>query len=372
MSKTLSLAALYVVLGGGVAIAQTLRIDRDKVLAAVGELQPESIDLRPVLPGPGRVLRQSISRPGASSMRLHFLVAQQPAEASWHVEIVPSSGARQRYRPEPGETEFWTADIPGANAAIELFTTTAGALPLVLTIDQVVVPKPPIKPKSISGDNQLELYRVQAEPVRTLGRSVVRLRFVDDVKKKVFTCTGFLVFTTSHVLTNEHCINSDKEMRSALVDFDFDGGGVPATTVKLRRLLMSDAALDFSLLELTGPADRAVLALKSGGDTDGVPLIIVQHPGGEVKQISVRDCRVRGARMSGVSVAMTDFGHTCDTLGGSSGSPVFDSSTFTVVGLHHFGFFDGDPNPVNQAVRIPLVLEAIRKKFPTLTGPGTE
>ena len=239
-------------------------------------------------------------------------------------------------------------------------------------IDQVIVSKPPVKPKSIVGPDQREPYRDQQEPIRTLGRSVVRLRFVDDDRKKEFTCTGFLVFTSSHVLTNEHCINSNKEMRSALVDFDFDGGGSPMRSVRLSKLLDSNVELDYSLLELAEPADRSVLVLRSDSDADGRGLLIVQHPGGEVKQVSIRDCKVKGPQLPGTSATATDFGHTCDTLGGSSGSPVFDPTGLTVVGLHHFGFFDGDPNPVNQAVRIGLVVEAIRKKFPELTGPPTQ
>jgi len=350
--------------------ARQLRVDPDRVLASVGEQQAENIEIVPTTAGPGRVFRQAVSKPGTSRLRFHLTIIDQPAEPSWHMEVVSAGGARQRYRPGPGETEFWTDETNGNSATLELFTTAA-VVKLKLVIDQVIVSKPPTKPKSISGQSQFELYRNQGEPIRTLGRSVVRLRFVDDEKKKEFTCTGFLVFTSAHILTNEHCINSDKEMRSALVDFDFDGGGAPTRTVRLRKLLDSNVELDYSLLELAEPADRSVLVLKSNSDADGRALFIVQHPGGEVKQVSIRDCKVKGPQMPGTTATPTDFGHTCDTLGGSSGSPVFDPTGLTVVGLHHFGFFDGDPNPVNQAVRIGLVIDAIRKKFPALVGPPT-
>ena len=363
-------AAVCLALHPAPAAARQLRVDPDKVLASVGELQAENIELVPTVGGPGRVFRQAVSKPGTASLRFHVTVVDQPADQSWHMEVASAGGARQHYRPGPGETEFWTDEIKGNSATVELFTTAA-AVKLKLVIDQVVVSKQPVKPKSIVGQDQRELYREQQEPIRTLGRSVVRLRFIDDEKKKEFTCTGFLVFTSAHILTNEHCINSDKEMRSALVDFDFDGGGATTRTVRLRKLLDSNVELDYSLLELAEPADRSVLVLKSNSDADGRALFIVQHPGGEVKQVSIRDCKVKGPQIPGTTATPTDFGHTCDTLGGSSGSPVFDPTGLTVVGLHHFGFFDGDPNPVNQAVRIGLVIEAIRKKFPALTGPST-
>jgi Trypsin-like peptidase domain len=372
MRNAITAAAVCLTMLPASAGARQLRIEREKVLATVGQVLPENIELVPALPGPGRVLTQAVSKGATSTLRLHFTITQQPVEPSWHMEIVTRAGARQSYRPRPADTEFWSAEIPGSSATVELFTTAAN-VPLKLIIDRAIVSQAPVKPRSISPDgNQLEPYRGQAEPIRTLGRSVVRLRFVDDDQKKVFTCTGFLVFTSAHILTNEHCINTDTEMRSALVDFDFDGGGAAMRTVRLGKLLATDPVLDFSLLELAEPADRAVLTLKATGAVDGRPLLIVQHPGGEVKQVSVRGCKVKGTQVSGTTAALTDFGHLCDTLGGSSGSPVFDPAGFTVVGLHHFGFFEGDPTPVNQAVRIGLILDAIRQKFPALTGPATE
>ncbi len=67
----------------------------------------------------------------------------------------------------------------------------------------------------------------------------------------------------------------------------------------------------------------------------------------------------------------TDFEHRCDTLGGSSGSPVLDRASLNVVGLHHLGFLEGD-TPVNRAVLIADVLAKIRTQFPDLGKPGTQ
>lgn len=349
------------------AHAQPISVARERVLTTVGEVLDRSIALEPLQPGPGRVFRRAIPVPSTSSIRLHFTIESQPSEQSWHVEVVAANGARQRYRPEPGESEFWTREIPGATVTVEI-VSTAASLPLKIAIDRITVTKPPIKPKAIVGPDQRELYRLQSEPIRTLGRSVMRLRFVDDVKKKVFVCTGFLIFTSAHVLTNDHCINSIPEMKSALADFDFDGGGTTPQSVGFRKLLMSDGPLDFSLLELEQPADRAALSAGTA-PADKRSLVVIEHPAGEIKQVSIRDCAIKGAQVSGTTSATTDFGHTCDTLGGSSGSPVFDPVSFAVVGLHHLGFLDGDPQAVNRAVHMQRVIEAIRKKFPDLLKP---
>jgi hypothetical protein len=103
-----------------------------------------------------------------------------------------------------------------------------------------------------------------------------------------------------------------------------------------------------------------------GGATvaEGQALVIIEHPAGEHKQASIDDCKVRTASRPGVTARLTDFGHLCDTLGGSSGSPVLDRQTGRVVGLHHLGFLSNDPNPVNQAVHMGLVLEDLQRKAP--------
>jgi V8-like Glu-specific endopeptidase len=84
---------------------------------------------------------------------------------------------------------------------------------------------------------------------------------------------------------------------------------------------------------------------------------MVQHPAGEPKQVSRKGCFVSALSAQGVS-EKTDFGHKCDTLGGSSGSPVLNEQ-FAVVGLHHFGFEGADPwRDQNRAVSIDLIRNA--------------
>jgi hypothetical protein len=111
-------------------------------------------------------------------------------------------------------------------------------------------------------------------------------------------------------------------------------------------------------------------------------LVIVQHPSGEPKQASIADCQLSGpdrvpvppggtcvyGNLPGVNRVgvtpgdKTDFGHLCDTKGGSSGSPVADWDTGLVVGLHHFGFLDGSADPVNQAVVHTRILQDILRQ----------
>jgi hypothetical protein len=96
-----------------------------------------------------------------------------------------------------------------------------------------------------------------------------------------------------------------------------------------------------------------------------MPFVIVQHPDGRPKEISIDKCQLKGTKRMGVSDT-SDFGHTCDTEGGSSGSPVISLGTNEVVGLHHFGFSDDDVDPVNQGIYMGQILADIQKTHPEL------
>jgi hypothetical protein len=362
------LAAALVILPGLVA-AQPMTIERSRVLGTAGVVQVVDMPLHPLTPGLGRVFRQPVSALNTTKFRLRFRIDEQPAQAVWHVEVSTPSGQRWTYSPSSADVkEFWSAEIRGNNADVEVHSTDPQPA-LKLVIDRVVRAAPVTSPQSITQPDQREAYRTKGDPIRTLGRSVVKLQFVDDDQKKVFVCTGFLAFTNRHLLTNDHCINSDAEMRSALAEVDFDGGNATPRSVRFSKLLMSDKALDFSLLELAEPLDRSVLTL-GAAPAAGAALVIIQHPAGETKQVSIVDCKVDDESVSGTTNDETDFEHRCDTLGGSSGSPMFDAQAFKVVGLHHLGFNPLN-KPVNRAVQMKLVLAKINEKFPTLVKPAS-
>jgi hypothetical protein len=347
---------------------QTISVERSRVLGTAGVVQVVDMPLHPLIAGPGRVFRQPVSAANTTRFRLRFRIDEQPAQPTWHVEVSTTAGQRWGYSPASADVkEFWSDEILGTNAEVQVHSADPQPA-LKLVIDRIVKATPVARPQSITMPDQREPYRTKAEPIRTLGRSVVRLQFVDDNEKKVFVCTGFLAFTNRHLLTNDHCINSDAEMRSALADVDFDGGTAKPRSVRFAKLLMSDGPLDFSLLELAEPLDRGVLIL---GDAPAAAadLVIIQHPAGETKQVSIVDCKVDDESVSGTTNDETDFEHRCDTLGGSSGSPMFDAKTLKVVGLHHLGFNPLN-KPVNRAVQMKLVIAKINEKFPALVKPS--
>lgn len=362
-----ALPAMLLVVAVTTVSAQPISVEREKVLGTYGTVDAFDLNVQPSSLGPGTVLTETVTKAGAAAIRLHFSVIQRGVPGAWSVAV--RSGDRQwEYVPAADETEFWSDEMPGASAVVTLISSVARP-GVQLKVDRLAVSVQPTAPQSIVGADEREPWDQVQDPFRTLGRSVVRLRFVDDVKEKVFVCTGWLVFNSRHLLTNEHCINSVAEMRSALADVDFNQGATPARSVRFRRLMLSDARLDFSLLELEQPLDRPALVLGTAAAAGKQALGIVQHPAGQPKQLSERGCTVSLASVAGVTADTTDFEHACDTLGGSSGSPVFDRTTLNVVGLHHLGFLPGD-KPVNRAVHIGAVLARIGASFPNLVKGG--
>jgi hypothetical protein len=229
-----------------------------------------------------------------------------------------------------------------------------------LVVDRYLPLSAPPRQESITGRDQRAAIGTQAQRIRDWGRSVARIRFVGDEGIAYF-CTGFLV-APDLLLTNEHCIQSERERRSALVDFDYDTAGSRARPYLLSTTVLLDAGLDYGLFRLKKTPGRPPLPLRDTQIADGQALLIIQHPAGEPKQVSLTQCTVSQTSLKGRGEPGTDFGHLCDTLGGSSGSPVQDPRNGDVVGLHHLGFRKGSPGAVNQAVKIGKILQDIQDR----------
>ena len=361
--KTAVLVVAAILAPMTMAHAQRMSVERERVVGQFGDVNIVNIRVEPLRIGPGVVFTQAIRHPGAETIRLHFRVEEGGSSPFWSVAVV-ARNRRWEYRPDDGESEFWSDEMPGDNARIELISTMARP-PVRLVVDETAGAKRPTVPKSTTDPDQREKNWSRVDDVmKALGRSVVRLRFVDDDKRKVFSCTGWLVFSSRHILTNDHCINTDREMRSALADVDYDEDRQPERSLRFKKLLDHNDRLDFALLELAQPLDRPPLTISLTVPSHK-ELAIIQHPEGAPKQLSLLGCLVGLASVAGTTDDQTDFEHVCDTLGGSSGSPVIDRQSRAVVGLHHLGYLDGD-RPVNRAVLIGQIIDRLKGKFPDI------
>lgn len=197
------------------------------------------------------------------------------------------------------------------------------------------------------------------------GRPVARLSFTSGGIR--YVCTGFLVGNQNRLLTNNHCISTAAEAASATVSFNFEdderGLARTARNFSVTSVVATDAGLDYSLLQLSGnpQATYGSLPVDSRAIVNNETINIIQHPGGRRKLVSETGCTVTDP-----TINTDEFRHECDTEGGSSGSPVFDTD-LEVVGLHHASS-SGRVCP-NFAVRIQSVVnDLIGKGFPL--GPA--
>ena len=337
-------------------LGQDLAAERERVMKPIARVKDVDLPLRPLEEGLGLVFVRDVREPGALNLRLHFTVDNAAeAAASWAIQVKDAAGqlAWSAWAGEVGGS-FWSDEIEGEAARVEVYSARP-ANPVRLRIDKLVAPTRKVEPLSITGDrNDLASITIRGHDpwIVDRGKSVARVRYVGD-NGAAYSCTAFLV-TRELMLTNQHCLATASEMDSAQVDFDFDAEGTRPKTLRLRELLQTSFALDYALVRLKKPVDRVPLRLDSAPPPDREQLLVIQHPNGEPKQISLRDCKVDGIPVAGRQDPATDFGHQCDTMTGSSGSPVFRFGTKTVVGLHHLGY---DAQTVfNRAVHIDRVL----------------
>jgi hypothetical protein len=154
--------------------------------------------------------------------------------------------------------------------------------------------------------------------------------------------TGWLI-GPKHIITNHHVVNarSDGELPAEPEDFksqacnleiqfDFDSDSDPGLKFKSIALKASDSKLDYIILELDGEPGRLPLPLwgRAIDFTEGarLPVNIIQHPGGQPKQMAIRNNLA--ATLQG-----SDLAYYTDTKAGSSGSPVCNDR-WQVLALH--------------------------------------
>ncbi|KAG6613522.1 serine protease V8 [Phytophthora cinnamomi] len=171
-----------------------------------------------------------------------------------------------------------------------------------------------------------------------------------------FFCTGWLLGSEGHVITNHHCISTQDHASNTEFEFMAEGsscgvncasafacrGNVVASSATL---VYADPTLDYALVKLpNNPSwQYGYLQLRSSGAVMNERIYVPQHPAGWGKRIAMKTDNgwgtVTSLTMGGC--ANDQVAYYLDTQGGSSGSPVIAWSDNTVVSLHHCG---GCPN----------------------------
>jgi V8-like Glu-specific endopeptidase len=304
-----------------------------------------------------------------AEVRLHVKVSEA-ASLPFEIRVSDMNGQEieriDSDSPLIRDGEFWTSLVPGRKAKLEL-VTTSDPTPIEILVDRYAYSITSAKPQATVGaDDKIEIKDAPSEIFR-LSPPIARL--VIMMQRGGAYCTGFLL-TKNLLLTNQHCIQNDDEARSTVAEFKYENPNPKPSQYHVLKLEAVDKSLDYALVRVDrNPGEQfkpVDIGLEATGIAEKMNLAVIQHPAGRPKMAAIKDCKIDGLNRMGVEQTGTDFGHSCDTLGGSSGSPVFALSGLRVVGLHHLGFREGIDLPVNQAVYLSKVLADVKDRNPVV------
>jgi endonuclease G len=205
------------------------------------------------------------------------------------------------------------------------------------------------------------------------ARAVGRVDVRDHAGRVLGFGTGSMV-TARLLLTNHHVLPDSQTAANSEIEFNFEDG-LDGQPLQPRRFaldpasfFLADQELDFALVAVAaGPQELALFGFNrtiaaEGKAIAGDFVTIVQHPGGQKKQVALRDNRI-------VDVFDQFLHYAADTEPGSSGSPVFNDQ-WELVALHHASVPAPDHpelgRVVNEGIRVSRLLRFIAAQ--ALTG----
>ena len=197
---------------------------------------------------------------------------------------------------------------------------------------------------------------------RQFGAPIARLDMLledENGDRFVSTCTANLI-AKDVLLTNYHCIpgmEKDVNVLRSIAVFDYlreDQTESPQYEVDITPIA-ANYDKDFALLRVAGnPGDKfGYFELQPQKAKANQSLFIIHHPAGMPKRLTRFRCKAYAPE----PYAQIYFRHRCDTLGGSSGSLVFNLN-FEVVALHNQGGLTQDSRTsFNRGISIFSLME---------------
>ena len=360
------LAGLCVVLGGlGCAAEHASEIPAPEGPSgtATGPAQPglaplrvgDVVDVRVRGPGSlaaGQTDSTRVSEPGAYFIKLHFdHVELQPGDEL----LVTDAEGRVVDGLHDSASDWWAVSVDSDTAFVTIVAgDTDGRRDFLVDrvgVGTVAPQEPERSTRSICGGDDKQPAACFGGAKATAAAAVGRMRF--STGSGMAVCTGSLVSAEGHFITNNHCIASQADMNSLEVKFNYqtsacdDETPTEAVVTSGGDFVKTSSGLDYTLVQLpNNPAEQfGFLQMDPTDDiTVGTGIYIAQHPGGRLKEIATEDsatgqaCSVRSLNESiGNYTSGANMGYTCDTEGGSSGSPVLRASNNKIVAIHHLG-----------------------------------
>ena len=206
----------------------------------------------------------------------------------------------------------------------------------------------------IIGRNELLAVRY-LDAGRLAGRAVARVVIQSNSGAVLGYGTGSMI-SPSLIMTNNHVLNSAARAGSAVVEFNYqlglDGRELPPMKFRLQPdaffTTSPEEELDLTIVAVSAVSDSSgrtslstfgfnPLSASEGEILAGESVTVIQHPGGNLKQIALRENHV--LRFPNTEDRFLYY--ETDTTPGSSGAPVFNDQ-WEVVALHHSGFPEMD------------------------------
>ncbi len=333
--------------------------------------------------------------PGAAYIAPHF-ERLELEEGDFVVVRAPDNSRSWRYdNSHPGaRTGFWAIHIAGDTAIVELHSQDHAGRRGILnkhgySIDRFARgytnEEMGFQSFALCGadDSQWAPCYASSDPtIYGRARPVARLLIGGSS-----ACTGWLVGSQGHLMTNNHCITSASDAQNTNYEFMAEGSscstscaswfGCPGNVIaSSATLVKTDAPRDYTLVQLpTNPsAAYGYLQLRGSGAVVDERIFIPQHPAGYGKKIAVRSTDSRD--QSGFAEVYSlnepacqtsgpnDVGYFADTQGGSSGSPVIGHGDNLVVALHHCA------SCPNRGVPIQAVISHLGTSLPQCALPA--
>jgi hypothetical protein len=325
----------------------------------VGELETISLGTpHPHGIGAGANARTwTVRHAGATYIRLHFSKFDLAPGDSLQLASADGTELYTYAGKGPhGTGEFWAAIVGGDVAKLRLQSTNGTGFGFEVdsygrgTVPLAGVLEPggdePQSPESICGVNDEKDVECYAGTPEYEEAKTTVLEYIGCCS----ACTAFKVSDSGQFLTNNHCASTQSGVQSIELRFYYQRPGCNSGTALVNgttrgaSLLKTDATLDYTLFSTTSDTSSVPCAeLENRRPNNGEQIYIPGHPGAGPKRLTIDSdldaggkCTVQSNSCTGNAIG-SDVCYSCDTEGGSSGSPVFSSVTDKVVALHHFG-----------------------------------
>jgi len=364
----------------------------------VGEEVLEQYETPHPYTGKGLIWEQQFNWPKAGYIAIHFSKFDLgPGDI---IEISSPDGKfRYRYK-EKGKdvkngkkkkkqqsSEFWATHIPGDKAIVRLYSKSRkGGWGVVIDkwvrgyeegyIDAVLSGMEEEQLASIeaicSSDDKEWAKCYNGTTMYNESKAVCRLLINGSS-----ACTGWLLGSEGHVMTNNHCIDSQTDANNT--DYEFMAEGATCATdcsgwfdcpgtveSSSGTLVKTSSTLDYTLVLLPTnvTSSYGYMQFRNALPTIGERIYIPQHPGAKGKMLAVYSdvdggyAEIHSTNETPCMGGPGDIGYYADTEGGSSGSPVLGYSDHLVVALHHCA------NCPNRGVPIPSIISDLGSSIP--------